>query len=62
VDAGGGGRDRDAARADAELDDGATRGERLVDIEADVLDDAAAPRVVQARDRVVGAYAGFLAT
>ena len=37
-------------------------GERLVDVERDVLDDARAPRVVEARDRVVGAQAGLRAT
>ena len=51
------GGDRDPSRADAELDDRAGRGDRLVDIERDVLDHTRAPRVVQASDRVVGAHA-----
>src|SRR6266536_4462654 len=41
------GGDRDPSRADAELDDRASRGERLLDVERDVLDDARAPRVVE---------------
>ena len=40
---------------------GAAGRERLVDVERDVLDDARAPRVVEPRDRVVGAH-GFRAT
>jgi hypothetical protein len=47
-------RDRDPAGADAQLDHRAAGGERLVDVEADVLDDRARPRVVDLRDRVVG--------
>ncbi len=49
------GRDRDPPGADAELDDFAPGRQRLVDVEGDVLDDARAPRVVEPRDRVVGA-------
>ena len=54
-DAGRGDGDGDAARADPELHDGpGCRQRRLLDVEGDVLDDAAAPRVVERRDRVVG--------
>src|SRR5712691_991100 len=51
---GSGGRDRDPARSDPELDDRASGLARLLDVEADVLGDADAPRVVEPRDRVVG--------
>ncbi len=45
----------DAARADPELDHRPGRRARgLLDVEGDVLDDAAAPRVVEPGDRVVG--------
>ena len=47
-------RDGDPAGADAELDDRAAGLARLVDVEGDVLDDAAAPGVVERRDPVVG--------
>ena len=51
---GRGDRYGDAARADAELDDGPRRRARgLLDVERHVLDDAAAPRVVEPRDGVV---------
>ena len=53
--------DRDATGSDGELDDRATRGERLVDVEADVLGDGPAPRVVEGRDLVVEPLHGFLA-
>jgi hypothetical protein len=49
-------RDRDAPRPDAELDDRAARGERLLDVEGDVLDDARAPRVVEPCNPVVCAH------
>jgi hypothetical protein len=49
----GGDRNGDAAGADAELDNGPTEPARLVEIEADVLGDGHAPRVVQLRDPVV---------
>jgi hypothetical protein len=58
VDAGGGYRDRDAARADPELHDGPRCARGFFDVEGNVLDDAPAPRVVQPRDRVVGARGG----
>jgi hypothetical protein len=61
VDARHRGRDRDASGPDAELDDRPAGRERLVDVERDVLDDARAPRVVEAGDGVVLAQ-GFLAT
>src|SRR5205823_1729821 len=48
-------RDGDATRADSEFDDRAARTLRLVDVEGDVLGDAAAPRVVDVSDRVVRA-------
>ena len=57
-DAGARDRDRDPPRPDAELDDRPARGERLLDVELDVLGDAPAPRVVEPRDRVVGAGLG----
>ena len=44
-------------RADAEFDHGPAVCDRLVDVEADVLGDAPAPRVVEAGDRVVRALA-----
>src|SRR5262249_10921705 len=47
------GRNGDPTGADAELHDLATRRERLVDVERDVLDDACTPRVVERRDGVV---------
>ena len=54
-DARRGDRNRDAAGADAELDDRPAPGRTcLLDVEGHVLDDAPAPRVVEARDRVVG--------
>ena len=56
-DAGGGDRNRDPTGADAELDDRTARRDRFLDVERDVLDDAPAPRVVQARDPVVRAGA-----
>ena len=52
-DARGGGRHRDPSRADAKLDDRPARAHRLLDVERDVLDDRARPRVVKARDCVV---------
>jgi hypothetical protein len=52
---------RNAPGSDGEFDDGATRRERLVDVEADVFGDRAAPRVVERRDLVVEALHGFLA-
>ena len=55
-DPGPGDRDRDSAGADPELDDRPARLARLRDVEADVLDDASAPGVVELRDRVVGAW------
>ena len=56
-------RDGDPPRADGELDDGAAARQRPVDVEADVLGDGPAPRVVEARDPVVqGHAAGFRAT
>ena len=61
-DAGLRNRDGDAAGADGELDDGAARRERLVHVELDVLGNATAPRVVDARDRVVDTHPGFRAT
>ena len=48
-------RDRDPAGSDAELHDGPARLARLGDVEPDVLGHAAAPRVVELGDRVVGA-------
>ena len=52
--AGSGNGDGDAARADTELDDGAGRRARgFLDVEGDVLDDAAAPGIVEPGDRVV---------
>ena len=54
--AGGRRRDGDPPGADAELDDGPARRERLLDVEGDVLDDARAPGVVEPGDRVVGAH------
>ena len=60
---GAGDRDGDAAGPDRELDHGAARRERLVDVEADVLGDRAAPRVVEGRDLVVEPHhAGLRAT
>ena len=56
VDAGLRDRNRDPAGADGQLDHGAARGESLVDVEADVLRDGPAPRVVEARDRAVQAH------
>ena len=59
-----GSRDRagDSAGADTQLHDGPARGDRLLDVELDVLGDAATPGVVEPRDRVVGALlAGHLA-
>ena len=53
VDPRGGDRHRDPARPDAELEHRAARTHRLVDVERHVLDDAARPRVVEARDLVV---------
>ncbi len=50
--------DGDPAGADAELHDRAAGALRLVHVEVDVLADASAPRVVQARDRVVRNRAG----
>ena len=55
-DAGYGDRHGDPAGPDAELDDGAARLGREADVERDVLDDAATPRVVQAGDCVVGGH------
>ena len=46
-------RDRDAARSDGQLDDGAAAPRRMLDVEADVLGDRPAPRVVDPGDRVV---------
>ena len=46
-------RDRDPARADTELDDRPARCQRLLHVEADVLDHAPRPRVVEAGDGVV---------
>src|SRR5262245_9548943 len=62
--AGLGDRNRDPPGADPELDDRPTRLARLGYVEADVLDDAPAPWVIELRDRVVraGLHAGFLAT
>src|SRR5262249_23125087 len=60
---GGGCRNGDAAGADAELHDRAAGCDRLLHVEGDVLDHPAAPRVVEPRDRVVGAAGyGFLVT
>ena len=53
ADAGLRDRDGDPAGAARELDDGAAGGDRLLDVELDVLGDARAPRVVEPRDRVV---------
>ncbi len=50
-----GGRNGDAAGADAELDDGAAGLGRLADVEGDVLRHLAAPVVVDLGDRVVDA-------
>ena len=44
----------------AELDDRAARAPRLLDVERDVLDDAAPPRVVELGDRVVEGHAAML--
>ncbi len=56
-------RDGDATGADGELDDRPARLDRQVDVEADVLGDGAAPRVVERRDLVVQAHQpGFRAT
>ncbi|MDQ3086486.1 MAG: hypothetical protein M3Q67_06780 [Actinomycetota bacterium] len=53
----------DSAGSDGQLDDGAARGQSLVDIEPDVLGHGPAPRVVEARDLVVqGHEAGLRAT
>ena len=59
-----GDRHGDPPGADAELDDGAAGLPGLGDVEADVLDDASAPGVVELRDRVVraGAHPGLRAT
>ena len=48
-------RDGDPPGADAELDDGPARLPCLCDVEVDVLGDAAAPRVVERGDGVIGA-------
>src|SRR6478609_3117193 len=62
--AGLGDRDCDPPGPDPELDHGPARLTRLRDVEADVLDDAPTPWVVELRDRVVRArlHAGLLAT
>src|SRR5918999_4416595 len=52
------GRHGDAPGADGQLDDGTARLDREVDVEADVLGDAPAPRVVEPRDRVVERHGG----
>ena len=55
-------RDRhgDAAGADAELEHRPAGGERLLEIELHVLDDAPHPRVVEPGDRVVAGHAAIL--
>jgi hypothetical protein len=58
ADSGLRGRDGDATRPDTELDYRSTGLARLRDVEIDVLRDAATPRVVQRRYRIVRAHRG----
>ena len=51
--------DRDPTRPDRELDHRAARGERLLDVELDVLDHRDAPVVVETGNRVVQGLAGW---
>ena len=62
LDAGGRDRHRDPSGADAELEHRAARAHRLLHVERHVLDDAPRPRVVDARDLVVGGHVGILCT
>ena len=53
LDAGAGGGDGDASRADRQLDDRPACGDGLLDVELDVLRDRGRPGVVDPRDPVV---------